>query len=85
MGNLSAGDLGLPLLVGIVAVGFADIVGAHASGQHRDAAMDHWDTDHGFGAPASKAPKRPLKHARRVLKRTYTSRAIARVARGGPC
>jgi hypothetical protein len=80
MWNVSAGDLGVLLLVGIVAVGFADIMGALVAGQHRDPATDQWDRAHGFGAPAPHPRERPpLKHrAKRVWRRTYTSHAITK-------
>jgi hypothetical protein len=46
--------------------------------------IDQWDAAREFGAPAGKTPQRPLRHrARRVWKRTYTSRAVARARATG--
>jgi hypothetical protein len=84
MWHVSTTDLGLLFLIGIAAVGFADIMGALVVGQHRDARMDQWDATHGFGATSGKGVKRPLKHrARRVWKRAYTARTIRRACAAG--
>ena len=88
MWNVSAGHLAILVLVGIVtaiaSLAVADIIGALLARQHRDVVIDQWDAAREFGAPAGKTPQRPLRHrARRVWKRTYTSRAVARARATG--
>lgn len=61
-GDVWAGELGLLILIGAIALGFADIAGAAVAGQHREAPMDEWDAAHGPGTPGGQPPKHPLRH-----------------------
>ena len=42
-GSVLVGDVGLIIMVGVIAVFFADSFGAAVAGQHRAARLDDWD------------------------------------------
>jgi len=47
-GSVSAGDIGLIILIGLIAIFLVDIFGAAVAGQHREPRLDEWDAEHGF-------------------------------------